>query len=150
MDENQRTRGKTTWPSVCRIWLPTCDQSKAQTTAVRNLSDPYDGDLAVPSHILLTSICEILQLHRIAIGKNACNFPHMSSFVEYKIYSTYWDILTHYNTCPKIWTSWFYYLWKNCQWVTNNVDHDQMLQNTCSIWSKSTLFVQACLSKCLE
>ena len=53
-----------------------------------------------------------------------------------------------YHTCSKIWTSPFYHLMlclKTSRWMANSVDPVQMPQ--CSIWSGSTLFAQAHLSK---
>ena len=61
------------------------------------------------------------------------------------IYPEFSDTLNPYNTFEKIHLTTSWYVWKYAGWVANNVDPDQM--PLCDIWSGSTLFALACLSK---
>ena len=61
------------------------------------------------------------------------------------------NIHTPKNCCnyPKIWTKWLFHQVmrpKDAEGTANGVDHDQTLP-LWSVWSGSTLFVQACLSE---
>ena len=71
--------------------------------------------------------------------------------IKYCIYHMYWDSLSTYHTCPKIWNSPFYYLlmclkyccmygkqcrpWSDAAW--------------CGVWSESVLFAKVSLSQYL-
>ena len=74
----------------------------------------------------------------------------MISYVFYCIYPKYWDNLTPYYTCPKVWTSSYYYLLMYLNivdWLAENIDLDQMSQSATSD-PGSTLYAQECLSQC--
>ena len=73
---------------------------------------------------------------------------------EDKIYrnnSKFWDTLSTYHTCPKIWNSQFYYLLmclKYCYMYSKQC-RSWSDATFCGIWSGSTLFAEAYLSQYL-
>ena len=69
-----------------------------------------------------------------------------------RIYRKYSDSLTLYNTCSKTWTSAIYYLNSlpnNC-WMSGKQRRSWWDVAFCGVSSGSTLFAQACLSKCIR
>ena len=71
-----------------------------------------------------------------------------------RIYPKYWDTLSTYHTCPKIWNSPFYYLLMCQKYCYCCVDGKQWRPWSdaafCGVWSGSTLFAKAYLSRYLE
>ena len=78
--------------------------------------------------------------------------PRHDDVHVYRVYSKYWDILIPYFTCPKFWISQFRYLliclkyW----WMTGKQCRPRSDATFYGIWSGSTLFTEACLSKYLR
>ena len=74
-----------------------------------------------------------------------------SSPCRYCIYSKYWDTLTPDQSCQKIGRSLFHYLVKSLKycWMSGKQCRQWSNVTFCSIWSRCTIFAQACLSQYL-
>ena len=87
------------------------------------------------SNMILRYICKLL-------SKALIHLP-------YGYNPKYWDTLTPYHTCPKIWNSLFYFLLvcvRKC-WMGGKQSRPWSDGVFCGTWSGSTLFAHACLSQ---
>ena len=86
-------------------------------------------------HMTWTNLLPWRDILKVGYWKPA-NF-HQAHNINWCIYHRYWDPLTSYHTCPKIWTNPFHYLLRNLNsagWVANSVDSDQMPWMRHLIW----------------
>ena len=72
-----------------------------------------------------------------------------NEFILYHIYPMYWDTLSIYHICPKIWISQFYYLLMCLKYCCMCSEQCRSWSDSafCGIWSGSKLFAKACLSQ---
>ena len=82
-------------------------------------------------------------------GKRSRRASRKERFTEYCFYPKYWDTLSTYQTCPKIWNIPFYYLLICLKYCCMYGKQCRPWSDAtfCNAWSGSTLFAKAYLSQ---
>ena len=93
-------------------------------------------------------ICVSLDINfNKSLTNNNVSFEQLGPCHYYK----YWNTLTLYSVCPKIWNSLFYYLLMCLRWYWMSGKQCRPWADIVFwyVWSGSALFAQACLSQYL-